>query len=248
MNPIILIPARLAASRLPGKPLADIEGVPMIVRVLRQAEAAGAGPVAVAAGDAAIVEAVEAAGGRAILTDPSLPSGSDRILAALAELDPSGHHDVVINLQGDMPFVAPAVLAACADLLECEASCDIATVVAPESTLADRSNPDVVKAVLALQPDGQSGRALYFTRSTLHGDGAVWRHVGIYGYRRAALERFNATPPSALERRESLEQLRALELGLSIWAAVADAAPISVDTPADLEMARAHARTLGTIG
>lgn len=248
MNPIILIPARLAASRLPGKPLADIEGVPMIVRVLRQAEAAGAGPVAVAAGDAAIVEAVEAAGGRAVLTDPGLPSGSDRILAALAELDPSGHHDVVINLQGDMPFVAPAVLSACADLLECEASCDIATVVAPESSPADRSNPDVVKAVLALQPDGQSGRALYFTRSTLHGDGAVWRHVGIYGYRRAALERFNATPPSALELRENLEQLRALELGLSIWAAVADAAPISVDTPADLEMARAHARTLRTIG
>jgi len=242
MNPIVLIPARLAATRLPGKPLADIAGTPMIVRVLRQAEAAGAGPVAVAAGDADIVAAVRDAGGRAVLTDPALPSGSDRILAALGELDPEGRHDVVVNLQGDMPFVAPAVLAHCVALLGREPACDIATVVAPESSPADRGNPDVVKAVLALQPDGASGRALYFTRSTLYGEGPVWRHVGIYGYRRAALARFNAAPPSPLEVREKLEQLRALELGLSIWAAVAEAAPISVDTPADLELARAHAR------
>jgi 3-deoxy-manno-octulosonate cytidylyltransferase (CMP-KDO synthetase) len=243
MTPIVLIPARLAATRLPGKPLADIAGTPMIVRVLRQAEAAGAGPVAVAAGDPEIVEAVRAAGGRAVLTDPGLPSGSDRILAALAELDPERRHDAVINLQGDMPFVEPAVLAHCVELLAREPACDIATVVAPESSPADRANPDVVKAVLALDPAGRSGRALYFTRSTLYGEEPVWRHVGIYGYRRAALERFNAAPPSPLERREKLEQLRALELGLSIWAAVAGAAPISVDTPADLEQARAHART-----
>jgi 3-deoxy-manno-octulosonate cytidylyltransferase (CMP-KDO synthetase) len=216
----------------------------MIVRVLRQAEAAGAGPVAVAAGDAEIVAAVRAAGGRAVLTDPALPSGSDRILAALAELDPEGRHDLVVNLQGDMPFVEPSVLACCVALLAREPGCDIATVVAAESSAADRANPDVVKAVLALQPDGRSGRALYFTRSTLYGEGPVWRHVGIYGYRRAALERFNAAPPSPLELREKLEQLRALELGLSIWAAVAEAAPISVDTPADLEQARAHARGL----
>jgi 3-deoxy-manno-octulosonate cytidylyltransferase (CMP-KDO synthetase) len=244
MNPIVLIPARMAATRLPGKPLADIAGVAMIVRVLRQAEAAGAGPVAVAAGDAEIVAAVRAAGGRAVLTDPALPSGSDRILAALAELDPEGRHDLVVNLQGDMPFVEPSVLACCVALLAREPGCDIATVVAAESSAADRTNPDVVKAVLALQPDGRSGRALYFTRSTLYGEGPVWRHVGIYGYRRAALERFNAAPPSPLELREKLEQLRALELGLSIWAAVAEAAPISVDTPADLEQARAHARGL----
>jgi 3-deoxy-manno-octulosonate cytidylyltransferase (CMP-KDO synthetase) len=244
MNPIVLIPARMAATRLPGKPLADIAGVAMIVRVLRQAEAAGAGPVAVAAGDAEIVAAVRAAGGRAVLTDPALPSGSDRILAALAELDPEGRHDLVVNLQGDMPFVEPSVLACCVALLAREPGCDIATVVAAESSAADRANPDVVKAVLALQPDGLSGRALYFTRSTLYGEGPVWRHVGIYGYRRAALERFNAAPPSPLELREKLEQLRALELGLSIWAAVAEAAPISVDTPADLEQARAHARGL----
>lgn len=244
MNPIVLIPARMAATRLPGKPLADIDGVPMIVRVLRQAQAANAGPVAVAAGDREIAEAVRAAGGRAVLTDPDLPSGSDRILAALAELDPAGAHDVVINLQGDMPFVAPSVLAACANLLVQEADCDIATVVAAEASPGDRANPDVVKAVLSLQPGGRTGRALYFTRSTLYGDQPVWRHIGIYGYRRAALTAFNAAPPSPLETREKLEQLRAMELGLSIWAAVAADAPISVDNPSDLERARAHARTL----
>jgi 3-deoxy-manno-octulosonate cytidylyltransferase (CMP-KDO synthetase) len=244
MAPIILIPARMAATRLPGKPLADIEGAPMIVRVLRQAEAAGAGPVAVAAGDAEIADAVRAAGGRAVLTDPALPSGSDRILAALAELDPERRHDIVVNLQGDMPFVEPSVLARCVELLAREPACDIATLVAPEGSPVDRGNPDVVKAVLSLAADGASGRALYFTRSTLYGDQPVWRHIGIYGYRRAALDRFNAAPPSPLETREKLEQLRALELGLSIWAAVAETAPISVDTPADLELARAHARAL----
>ena len=220
MNPIVLIPARLAASRLPGKPLADIGGTPMIVRVLKAALAAG---------------------GRAVLTDPALPSGSDRILAALHDLDPSGSHDVIINLQGDMPFVAPRVLEACARLLADQPACDIATVVAPEATTADRANPNVVKAVLALSDGAAVGRALYFTRGTLFGEGPVWRHMGIYGYRRAALARFNAAPPSPLERREGLEQLRALELGLSIWAAVVDAAPLSVDTPADLEAARSHA-------
>jgi 3-deoxy-manno-octulosonate cytidylyltransferase (CMP-KDO synthetase) len=141
-----------------------------------------------------------------------------------------------------MPFVEPSVLTACLDLMAARPDCDIATVVAPETSVDDWSNPDVVKAVLAMQPDERTGRALYFTRSALYGDGPVWRHVGIYGYRRAALERFNAAPPSPLERREKLEQLRALELGMSIWAAVTDAAPISVDTPADLEAARAHAR------
>jgi 3-deoxy-manno-octulosonate cytidylyltransferase (CMP-KDO synthetase) len=244
MTPIILIPARMAASRLPGKPLADIAGLPMIVRVLDQAQAAAIGPVVVAAGDAEIAFTVEQAGGRAILTDPDLPSGSDRILAALAEVDPDGRHDVVINLQGDMPFVDPAVIAACAGLLESR-DCDIATVVAPEASPADRANPDVVKAVLAMQPDGQSGRALYFTRSMLYGEGPIWRHIGIYGYRREALQRFHAAPPSALERREKLEQLRALELGMSIWAAVAPSAPISVDTPDDLAAARAEAANRG---
>ena len=240
MTPIILIPARMAASRLPGKPLADIGGLPMIGRVLRHAESAQIVPVIVAAGDPEIAEAVERAGGRAVLTDPDLPSGSDRILAALAQVDAGGRYDAVINLQGDMPFVDPAVIATCAGLLESH-DCDIATVVAPEASAADRKNPDVVKAVLAMEYDGQSGRALYFTRSTLHGEGPVWRHIGIYGYRREALVRFHAAPPSPLERREKLEQLRALELGMSIWAAVAQTAPISVDTPDDLAAARAQA-------
>jgi 3-deoxy-manno-octulosonate cytidylyltransferase (CMP-KDO synthetase) len=245
MNPIVLIPARMAATRLPGKPLADIEGLPMIVRVLRQAEAAGIGPVAVAAGDSEIVAAVEAAGGRAVLTDPDLPSGSDRIVAALAVLDPDGRHDVVVNLQGDIPFIQPSAVAACAGLLADRPACDISTVMVREAEIAERSNPDIPKVVAAMAPDGRSGRALYFTRSVLYGDAPVWLHHGIYGYRREALLAFNAAPPSPLERLERLEQLRALELGMTIWAAVLDEAPISVDNPADLERARAHARALG---
>lgn len=241
MNAMVLIPARMAATRLPGKPLADIGGVPMIVRVLRQAEAAAVGPVAVAAGDEAIVEAVRAAGGRAILTDPDLPSGSDRIRAAMEAIDPDGRCEAVINLQGDMPFVDPATVGACARLLADVESCDIATCVAAESSAHDRHNPDVVKAILALEPGAREGRALYFTRSSLYGDGSIWRHIGIYGYRRDALMRFTAAPPSPLERREKLEQLRALELGMQIWASVLEHAPISVDTPRDLEQARAAA-------
>lgn len=244
MNPIVLIPARMAATRLPGKPLADIGGVPMIVRVLRQAEAAGVGPVAVAAGEAEIVAAVEAAGGRAVLTDPDLPSGSDRILAALDRIDPGGAHDVVINLQGDIPFLAPQVVTAVVKLLADRPACDISTVMVAEADAAERTNPDIPKVVAAMQPDGRTARALYFTRSVLYGDGPVWLHHGIYGFRRDALRRFTAARPSPLELRERLEQLRALELGMSIWAAVIDEAPISVDNPSDLERARAYARTL----
>lgn len=237
MNPLILIPARMAATRLPNKPLADIGGKPMIVRAWEQAALSGF-RVAVAAGDPEIVEAVEAAGGLAVLTDPALPSGSDRIRAAVEAVDPDAAHDIVINIQGDMPFASPDLARACADLLARESACDIATLVAAEADVSDRTNPDVVKAVLAL-PEGQtSGRALYFTRSTLYGDGPIWRHVGIYGYRRDALMRFCAAPPSPLEKREKLEQLRALEMGLQIWASVIDDAPLSVDNPSDLEAAR----------
>ena len=242
MKPIILIPARMAATRLPGKPLADIGGIPMIVRVLRQAQAAGIGPVAVAAGDAEIVEAVRAAGGQAVLTDPDLPSGSDRIVAALNEIDPAGDHDVVINLQGDIPFLAPSVVEATARLLADQPSCDISTVMVAEADRAERANPDIPKVVASMAPDGRSARALYFTRSVLYGDAPVWLHHGVYGYRREALLAFTAAKPSPLELRERLEQLRALELGMSIWAAVIDEAPISVDNPADLERARAYAR------
>ena len=247
MTPILLIPARLAATRLPGKPLADIGGLPMIVRVVRQAEASGVGPVAVAAGDPEIVAAVEAAGGRAVLTDPDLPSGSDRILAALRLLDPDGRHDVVINLQGDIPFIAPEAIRACAGLLSERPEADISTVMVAESDPGDRVNPDMPKVVAAMAPDGRSARALYFTRSVLYGEGPVWIHHGIYGYRRQALERFTAAPPSPLEQRERLEQLRALELGMILWSAVLDEAPISVDNSADLERARAHARRMGDL-
>lgn len=240
MNPLIMIPARMAATRLPNKPLADIGGKPMIVRAWEQAAASGF-RVAVAAGDPEIVAAVEAAGGLAVLTDPALPSGSDRIRAAVEAVDPDAAHDLVINIQGDMPFASPDLARACADLLARQPACDIATLVAAEADASDRSNPDVVKAVLALPEGEASGRALYFTRSTLYGDGPVWRHVGIYGYRRDALMRFCAAPPSPLEKREKLEQLRALEMGLQIWAAVIDEAPLSVDNPADLEAARALA-------
>ena len=240
MTPLILIPTRMSATRLPGKPLADIGGKPMVIRAWEQAMLSGL-PVAVAAGDQVIVDVIEAAGGRAVLTDPALPSGSDRVLAALETLDPDGEYDSVINLQGDMPLADPGIATACAALLHGEAGCDIATLVAPEADLSDRTNVDVVKAVLALAEGHRHGRALYFTRSTLYGDAPVWRHIGVYGYRREALKRFCAAPPSPLEQREKLEQLRALELGLSIWAAVIDEAPISVDNPADLEAARALA-------
>ncbi|CAN5330345.1 3-deoxy-manno-octulosonate cytidylyltransferase [soil metagenome] len=237
MNPLILIPARMAATRLPGKPLADIGGKAMIVRAYETAMNSGL-PVAVAAGDQAIVDAIIDIGGTAVLTDPDLPSGSDRIRAALDALDPDGAHDAVINLQGDMPFADPGLATACAALLHGEPACDIATLVAPESDVSDRTNVDVVKAVLALEPHGRHGKALYFTRSTLYGDAPVWRHIGVYGYRREALIRFCDAPPSPLERREKLEQLRALEMGLSIWAAVVGEAPLSVDNPADLQAAR----------
>jgi len=240
VNPLILIPARMAATRLPNKPLADIGGLPMIVRAYRQAALSGL-PVAVAAGDPEIVAAIEADGGVAVLTDPDLPSGSDRIRAALDAIDPDGIHDAVINLQGDMPFADPGLATACAALLHGEPACDIATLIAPEADASDRTNPDVVKAVVALSGGEHHGRALYFTRSTLFGDAPVWRHIGLYGYRRAALEQFCAAPPSPLERREKLEQLRALEMGLQIWAAVIDEAPLSVDNPDDLAAARALA-------
>lgn len=238
MNPILLIPARLASTRLPAKPLADIGGVPMIVRVLRQAEAAGLGPVAVAAGDAEIAAAVKAAGGQVILTDPDLPSGSDRIHAALEKLDPQRRHDVVINLQGDLPALDPAQIRAVAMALE-DSGADIATLAAQITDPSERDNPSVVKAVVAWDKDGRQGRALYFTRATAPtGDGPLFHHVGIYAYRRDALTRFVGLPPSPLEMREKLEQLRALEAHMSIAVARVDSVPLSVDTQADLERAR----------
>ena len=238
MTPILLIPARMAPTRLPAKPLADIGGVPMIVRVLRQAEAAGLGPVAVAAGEAEIAAAVKAAGGQAVLTDPDLSSGSDRIHAALEKLDPGRRHDVVINLQGDLPALDPAQIRAVAAALE-ESGADIATLAAEILDPNERTNPSVVKAVVSWREDGRLGRALYFTRATAPaGEGPLFHHVGLYAFRRDALKRFVALPPSPLERRERLEQLRALEANMSIAVARVDTVPLSVDTPEDLAKAQ----------
>jgi 3-deoxy-manno-octulosonate cytidylyltransferase (CMP-KDO synthetase) len=233
MNPILLIPARMASTRLPGKPLADIAGRPMIVRVWEQAMASGLGPVAVAAAEPEIVAVIEAAGGRAVLTDPGLPSGSDRIFAALKLLDPDGRHDVVVNLQGDLPALAQGVIQAVVGALP---GSDIATLAAEITDPAERDNPSVVKAVVAWEADGKKGRALYFTRATAPmGEGPLFHHLGIYAFTRDALARFVALPPSPLERREKLEQLRALEAHMSIAVARVDSVPLSVDTPADLE-------------
>ena len=242
MSPIVLIPARMASTRLPGKPLADINGVAMIVRVWRQAVAAGVGPVAVACAEAEIAKAVEAAGGTAILTDPALPSGTDRIFAALQRLDSQETHDVVINLQGDLPALDPAAIRTVADTLE-RSNADIATLAAEIDNHSDRDNPNVVKPVVAWDASGERGRALYFTRARApFGEGPLFHHVGIYAFRRAALARFVSLPPSPLEKREKLEQLRALEAGMTIAVARIAEVPLSVDTPEDLERARACCR------
>lgn len=236
MNPIVLIPARLAATRLPAKPLADIAGMPMIVRVMRQAMAAAVGPVVVAAGDAEIATVVEKAGGRAVLTDPRLASGSDRVHAALEMLDPEARHDVAVNLQGDLPALDPRHIRIAVEALE-KSGADIATLAAEISDESERQNPSVVKAVVAW--DGALGRALYFTRTSAPwGEGPLFHHVGLYVFRRAALAKFVKLPPSPLERREKLEQLRALEANMSIAVARVDSVPLSVDTEADLTKAR----------
>jgi len=228
----------MASTRLPGKPLASIGGVPMIVRVWARAMAAGLGPVVVAAGEAEIVAAVEKAGGQAVLTDPGLPSGSDRIWAALAAADPQGAHDVVVNLQGDLPALDPEQLKTVVTCLT-KTGADMATLAAPIDNEADEVNPAVVKAVVAWDAQERFGRALYFTRAPAPaGEGVLYHHVGLYAYKRQALKDFVALPPSPLEEREKLEQLRALEAGMSIAVARVDEAPLSVDTPADLERAR----------
>jgi len=238
MTPIVLIPARMASTRLPGKPLADIGGRPMIVAVLERAREAGFPRIAVAAAEAEICDAVIAAGGEAVLTRPGHPSGSDRIFEALQALDAAGRHDAIINLQGDLPTLEPQAIRAVAEALETSGA-DIATLAAPCAE-EDRDNPNVVKAVISLAPGATTGRALYFTRATApYGEGPLYHHIGIYAYRRAALERFVALPPSPLETREKLEQLRALEAGMSIAVAVVGGVPLGVDTPQDLEKARA---------
>jgi len=239
VNPLIVIPSRMASTRLPGKPLADIHGEPMIVHVWRRAMEAAIGPVLVAAGEAEIVQAVEAAGGDAVLTKPDHPSGSDRVFEAIGRFDPAGRHDVVVNLQGDLPMVEPAALSAVLEPLA-DPAVDIATLAIEIRDAAERVTPSIVKAVAALGPDRRVARALYFTRVACpSGDGPLYHHIGIYAYRRAALARFVELPPGRLEQREKLEQLRALEAGMRIDVALVDMVPFGVDTPADLERARA---------
>jgi 3-deoxy-manno-octulosonate cytidylyltransferase (CMP-KDO synthetase) len=232
MNPIVVVPARMASTRLPGKPLADIHGRPMIAWMVEIAQRAECGPVLVAAAEEAVAEAALKAGANVTLTDPALPSGSDRVHAALEAFDPHGRFDVAVNLQGDMPTIRAEDVARAVAALRPGA--DIATLVSPSSEPADRDNPNVVKAIRAAD-----GRCLAFTRAAAPwGEGPVQRHVGIYVFRREALARFVAAPPSPLEMREKLEQLRALEMGMTIVADIIDVFPKGVDSPADLDAAR----------
>jgi len=238
MNPIVVIPARMASTRLPGKPLAEIAGVAMIVRVWRQAVAANVGPVVVAAAEREIADAIEQAGGKAVLAGEDLPSGTDRVFAALNSADRHGDHDIVVNLQGDLPALDPHAIRAVVDALVATGA-DIATLAAEIDDPADYDNPSVVKPVVAWDVSGRRGRALYFTRARAPwGEGALYHHIGIYAFQRTALARFVALPASALEKREKLEQLRALEAGMHIAVARVDQVPLSVDTPGDLEKAR----------
>ena len=242
---IVMIPARLASARLPDKALADIGGLPMIVQVWKRAMEAGIGRVVVAAGDQAIVDAVIAHNGEAVMTDPALPSGSDRITSALAEIDPGRRYGRVVNLQGDLPTIDPALLHAVLRPLD-HLGTDIASLAVATNEPAERDDPNVVKAIIAFgtearpaDPASPFGRALYFTRATApSGPGPVYHHIGIYAYQRAALERFTSLEPSPLERRERLEQLRALEHGMTIGMPSVDTVPLGVDTSAQLAEAR----------
>jgi len=235
---LILIPARMASTRLPGKPLADIAGVPMIVHVWRRAAAEGIGPVVVATDSTEIAAAVEKSGGKAVMTRDDHVSGTDRIHEALAQIDPPCSAGVIVNMQGDLPTLEPGNLTAAVALLD-EPAVDIATLAAEIRRAEERVNPNVVKVVAT--PVGPSRlRALYFTRATAPaGDGPLYHHIGLYAFRRAALDRFVTLPPSPLEKREKLEQLRALEAGMRIDVAIVDTVPLGVDTPEDLETARA---------
>jgi len=240
MNPILVIPARMASTRLPGKPLVDIDGAPMIVQVWRRGMEADLGPVVVAAAEAEIAEAVTQAGGQAVLTNPDHPSGSDRIFEAVERADPDRKHDLVVNLQGDLPALDAATIKASLAPHTADSAVDIATLVSEIHDQEEVTNPNVVKAVTAFPEGKDTARALWFTRLPAPGgDGPHWHHIGLYTYRRAALARFVSLPPSSLEKREKLEQLRALENGMRIDAARVDTIPFGVDTPEDLEKMRA---------
>jgi 3-deoxy-manno-octulosonate cytidylyltransferase (CMP-KDO synthetase) len=235
---LVLIPARMRATRLPGKPMAEIAGKPMIQHVVERAREAAVGPVWVATDAPEIARAVEGAGGQAMLTRADHVSGSDRVFEALQAIDPAGKAAVVINLQGDLPTIEPDAIRAALAPLE-DAAVDIGTIAAEIADPAERTDPNVVK-VVGTPVAARRLRALYFTRATAPaGEGPLYHHIGLYAYRRQALEAFVRLKPSALERRERLEQLRALEAGMRIDVAIVDAVPLGVDTPADLEKARA---------
>ena len=239
---IIVIPARLASTRLPRKMLRDVAGVPMIVRVWRQAVAADIGRVVVACDGGEIADVISDAGGEAVITPPDLPSGSDRVAAALAQIDPEKNVPYIINLQGDLPQVPPSLLVSLATALA-ESDFDVMTAAAPLCA-GEQTMPQVVKAAIAWGQDGTSGTAgtaLYFSRAPIPhggaiGGGTMWHHIGIYGWRRGALEHFVALPPSPLEVAEKLEQLRALEAGMRIGVVAVDKAIAGVDTEADLQI------------
>lgn len=239
VNPIVVIPARLGSSRLPGKPLAQINGEPMIVHVWRRAIAAGIGPVLVACAEEAIAEAIGRIDGEAILTDPALPSGSDRVFAAIESADPTRAHDVVVNLQADLPAIPPAYLAQALNPLA-DPGFAVGTLVAPIENAGHTRSESIVKAACAFAPGQGIAAALYFSRTPVPwGRGPLWHHIGIYAWRREALARFVVLPPTPLERREKLEQLRALEAGMRIGCVRVDHAPLGVDTPEDLARIRA---------
>jgi 3-deoxy-manno-octulosonate cytidylyltransferase (CMP-KDO synthetase) len=234
---LIVIPARMASSRLPGKPLADIAGEAMIVHVMRRAQEARLGEVVVATDSEAIAACVEKAGGRAVMTAASHVSGSDRIFEALEAVDPQRRSSIVLNLQGDLPTLPPSDIAAALGPLA-DPAVDIATLAAEIHRPQERSDPNVVKLV-GTPVATRRLRALYFTRATAPaGEGPLYHHIGLYAFRRAALARFVALPPSSLEERERLEQLRALEAGMRIDATIVDSVPLGVDTPEDLARAR----------
>jgi len=238
MKALIVIPARLQATRLPNKPLAMIGAEPMIAHVWRRAVAAGAGPVIVAAAEQEIADVITKAGGIAVLTDPGLPSGSDRVHAAAESFDPKGEYDVVVNVQGDLPTLDPKIVSATVAVLN-DKTIDISTAVSPIVIEEERTDPNVVKAAAVFAPGETVAHTLYFSRSCIpSGAGEHYHHIGLYAFRREALRRFVTLPPSGLEKRERLEQLRALEDGMRMAAALVDSIPFGVDTQADLDRAR----------
>jgi 3-deoxy-manno-octulosonate cytidylyltransferase (CMP-KDO synthetase) len=237
MSTLILIPARMASTRLPGKPMADIAGRPMIVHVAERAHESGLGRVVVATDEPAVAEAIRDHGFEAVMTRTDHQSGSDRIFEALSALDPDGKVEIVINVQGDLPTIDPETIRAALRPLE-DRSVDIATLGVEIFRDEEKTNPNVVKIVGSPLSETRL-RGLYFTRATAPwGDGPLYHHIGLYAYRRAALERFVSLPPSPLEKRERLEQLRALEAGMRIDAEIVQSVPLGVDTPEDLARAR----------